>query len=586
MTCLVALVAVLALPGRPGNADEVTLYDGQVRSGRVQGFENGAIAFAAADESAGTQSTPVADLRLIKLVPPPLAPAQGTLVVDNDRAGSVQEKSGKIKLRAGFQKFFLAYWHAVGQPTFQLEYEGPGLARAAIPTEVLHRLPNKAVEEAASAGPDAEGFRQADTPGKTENVIAWRLHEWEQPDLVGAVPDIRLVPIKRRANAPQITHDVGHHAGPFAIVFQGYFKVPSDGEYTFYLKSDGGSQLHIGAQPRTFGPAVNPIRPVDWKVDFADQGRLVGEIKSWDENTVTIALPIGAEPVVVTLPPAQLRELWPKPVAAGELAVDRSGEPQDADSVYAKNATDQVQRVSGRVAGIKDGSLRFIYQEQERSIKLERVVGIVIRRGDVAATTDLHYRARLPGGHVIPVRWQKIDGSTVTLETLWGNPLPIRRLAVAELEIVNGRVLWLAQQTPARVEQVPWFDRVIPWRADTSSMGGPLRIGDRTYQRGLCVHSRTVLEYDLAGGCERFHCEVGLLQPEGELGNASVRVLADGAVLFEQSALTAQSPPQSIDVDLTGKKRLTLDVDFGEQYDVGDHVVWGDAYLLRAKASQ
>lgn len=575
------LLATALLTGRAA-ADELTVFDGEVRTGRVQGIENGTIHLAAG-EPAGTQVIPAADLRTIKFVPAPLPAAQGTLVVDNDRAGAVQEKSGKIKLRAGFHKFFLAYWHATGQPTLQLEYEGPGVARAVIPTDVLHRLPNQAKEQAASPGPDAEGFRQADTPGKTENVVGWRLHEWDQPDLVPSVPDIRLVPIKRRANGQQITHEVGHHSGPFAIVYQGYFKVPADGEYTFHLKSDGGSQLHIGAQPRAFGPAVNPIRPVDWKVEIAEGGRLVGEIKSWEENAVTFSLPMGNDPIVVTLPPGQLRELWPKPVVAGELTIDRSGEPQDTDSVYAKNASDQVQRVSGLVAGIRDGALRFVYQEQERSIKLERVVGIVVRRGDAPKTTDLHYRVRLPGGHAIPVRWTKIDATTVTLETLWGHALPIRRPAVAGLEVVNGRVAWLAELSPSREEQVPWFDRVIPWRADQSTMGGPLRIGERTYQHGLCVHSRTVLEYDLGGGFERFHCDVGLLAPEGELGNAAVRVLADGAVLFEQSALTAQSPPQTVDIDLAGKERLTLEVDFGEQYDVGDHVVWGDAYLLRAK---
>ena len=63
---------------------------------------------------------------------------------------------------------------------------------------------------------------------------------------------------------------------------------------------------------------------------------------------------------------------------------------------------------------------------------------------------------------------------------------------------MNGAMQWLSALTPATVEQTPWFDRIIPFRTDTSTSGTPLRIAQQDYERGLCLHSRTILEYDLA----------------------------------------------------------------------------------------
>jgi hypothetical protein len=36
-----------------------------------------------------------------------------------------------------------------------------------------------------------------------------------------------------------------------------------------------------------------------------------------------------------------------------------------------------------------------------------------------------------------------------------------------------------------------------------------------------------------------------------------------------------------VDVDVSGRQRLTLEVDFGENLQIGDVVVWGNAHLLR-----
>jgi NPCBM/NEW2 domain len=147
----------------------------------------------------------------------------------------------------------------------------------------------------------------------------------------------------------------------------------------------------------------------------------------------------------------------------------------------------------------------------------------------------------------------------------------------------NGRNASLADLQPSSEELTPYFDRLMKWTVDKSLDGRPLKIGSKTYTRGLGMHSRTVLTYDLDGRFSRFESDVGLQDEVGQSGNVICRVLTDGEVAFEKADLTTASGIQTLSIDVTAKKTLTLEVDFGENFDVGDHVSWGDPQLKQSQ---
>ena len=99
--------------------------------------------------------------------------------------------------------------------------------------------------------------------------------------------------------------------------------------------------------------------------------------------------------------------------------------------------------------------------------------------------------------------------------------------------------------------------------------------------KGIAVHSRCVLEYDINAAYQRFQCKVGFEQPMGKRGRAVIRVLGDGKVLFENLDARGDQSPAEISIDVSNIQRLTLEVDFGKQPDVGGRVVWANARLLR-----
>ena len=146
----------------------------------------------------------------------------------------------------------------------------------------------------------------------------------------------------------------------------------------------------------------------------------------------------------------------------------------------------------------------------------------------------------------------------------------------------NGRLVFLSDLEPAAVEQVPFFDRVVPYRVDQSLSGGPLQLRDGPHERGVSVHARTVLHYDLGGKYQKFRGVVGFEHPAGSIGRAAVRVLGDDRPLFDKPDLSGADAPEKLDLDVSGVRRLSLVVDFGENQDVGDRIIWADAHVIRA----
>ena len=106
------------------------------------------------------------------------------------------------------------------------------------------------------------------------------------------------------------------------------------------------------------------------------------------------------------------------------------------------------------------------------------------------------------------------------------------------------------------------------------------RFGEETSDRGLGMHSKTTVTYDLAGKYRSFRATVGLDRISGRKGIVDVRVLLDGKdqAIPGLKGLTADATVE-VRLDTTGAKLLTLIVDFGDGGDIGDDVNWIGAKL-------
>jgi len=147
-------------------------------------------------------------------------------VVNNDGLHPLDEKSGATYLTAGLQPIRIRWFNHLGQNGLNIDYEGPGLQRRRIPdSELFCRIENSSL----AANDLTNGVRYAAYEGVWHYLPDFNALTATR---TGTVANFDLTPKTRN-------EDVG-------MQFDGFVKLPRDGVYTFYLKSDDGSDLLVG----------------------------------------------------------------------------------------------------------------------------------------------------------------------------------------------------------------------------------------------------------------------------------------------------------------------------------------------------
>jgi hypothetical protein len=195
------------------------------------------------------------------------------------------------------------------------------------------------------------------------------------------------------------------------------------------------------------------------------------------------------------------------------------------------------------------------------------------------------------------------DGSRLTgniasldirrLKITWrGDTLTIPIADVGTVYFHNPSYVFLSDLEPVEVDESLYFqkEQEWPWRRDRSvKYGQTLRIRGQVFQKGLGVHSKSMLTYQLDGRYSVFMATIGLDDEvekeanEGREGNVDFRVTGDGKVLYEAKNVTVADKPKNININVAGVKRLTLVVDFGKNFHVQDRADWAEPILIKKK---
>jgi NPCBM/NEW2 domain len=141
--------------------------------------------------------------------------------------------------------------------------------------------------------------------------------------------------------------------------------------------------------------------------------------------------------------------------------------------------------------------------------------------------------------------------------------------------------MYLSDLNPSKVEEIPFFGRRLSWRRDVNLLGEPLKMNGQAYERGVAVHSRSILMYDLNGRYSTFEALVGFDDASKGQGRVDCRVFADGKEIFANPDLKASDPPVKLSLPVSGAEQLRLQVDFGRGQNTGDRVIWANARLYR-----
>jgi hypothetical protein len=248
-------------------------------------------------------------------------------------------------------------------------------------------------------------------------------------------------------------------------------------------------------------------------------------------------------------------------------------------------------RIEGTVRSVAPTEVKFRSADgSDRTVPVEGLLGIALADLPRKAAAGLRCQVALVDG-------TRITGTVVeTTETAWkiagtldGKERVVPSPFVAGLAVRGGRGVPLSDLVPASVAIRPyWGDDppVLPLqprfdRAFNLDRGTPppIRLGARTYYRGLSCFSGTTLTYDLpAGAFKSFVATVGV-DDGGPKGAVEFEVLLDGRSAWK-SGVVRTVPVAMPRLDLAAAKTLVLVVHPGPDDDVQDFADWVKAALL------
>jgi alpha-galactosidase len=135
--------------------------------------------------------------------------------------------------------------------------------------------------------------------------------------------------------------------------------------------------------------------------------------------------------------------------------------------------------------------------------------------------------------------------------------------------------LWLSSFDLAPIRQ-GWGQP----QADKSVVGKPMAIAGRAFTHGIGTHATSEFSIELGGAAKRFSAWVGIDDSAEGKGSVAFHVLDDQCEeLWTSGLMRGGMAAKQVDLDLTGKRWITLLVDDGGDQVQFDHADWGDAVL-------
>lgn len=276
------------------------------------------------------------------------------------------------------------------------------------------------------------------------------------------------------------------------------------------------------------------------------------------------------------------RELWQferrdLPQSVQERVTHALSEPAEQDRIIVRKEAEALV-LRGEIVSTGTDGVEFRWQRRDLTIPWNRIAALAWA-GEAAPRAE----ARVDGRHSIRFVGRIAGGQRdyLTVRTRALGEVQVPQALITEVHAGLGRMVYLSALTPLRVEQESMLISSRPIASDQSLFANPIQIDGVSYERGLCMHSQSRVLYRLDGRFAEFICTVGIVDDVRPRGDAAVRIYGDGDVLWERASLRGDQPGEELAISVAGVRVLTLEVGYGAELDLSDHVCWGAARLIR-----
>jgi hypothetical protein len=239
--------------------------------------------------------------------------------------------------------------------------------------------------------------------------------------------------------------------------------------------------------------------------------------------------------------------------------------------------------VPGLISALDATQLTLEVNGQAQSLPRAKVFGIVVAqpaaaRGPARCSAIFHDGTALAGDSL------SLIGDVAQLALSGGAQIDCSWARVSRVLIRSPRVAYLSDLKPIAEEQRPIVTLPLPALRDRNASGKPLQLGSRTFEKGLGVHSRSLLTFAAEKKWDTLAATIGLDPVSGRKGDCEFVVRADNQELLRRR-MRGSDPSEEIKLSIAGVERVTLIVEPGEGLDLADHANWCDVRFVRKPAA-
>ena len=191
------------------------------------------------------------------------------------------------------------------------------------------------------------------------------------------------------------------------------------------------------------------------------------------------------------------------------------------------------------------------------------------------------FRVSLLDGRVVDGTSVELNEQGLRLRNADGIETVVSGSEVTSLEHRGGKARLLSNVAPETRAHEPYFPRQGAG-SDASAAGNPagnVTIGGRAIRAAVVARPHSIIRWPLDGSAKTFITRYGI--PEGRpMADVIVRVKLDDKVVHERAHVKSGQLSELVRLPLGSAKSLTLEVDFGETYDVQDDLYWVEPALM------
>lgn len=323
-------------------------------------------------------------------------------------------------------------------------------------------------------------------------------------------------------------------------------------------------------------------KPAVW-IEFTDGTRLPAVSFTSLKGQVRIVAVTGTilSPELKTIAKVRFAEAYDPAFKFG-----REGVAADQLGVKKKSGLDFLEGIIGDVTA---ETVNFTLDGDALPVNRTKIDSLVyVQRGDAELPTPICVLDDFTGGQYQAKEF-KLDEGQLSILTLGGITITRPLEQIKKFDFSAGKLQYLSDMKPESVtvtpfvelpKQFPALQQYFAPRFDQGRDDAALRLDGKAYAKGLALHSRTELVYKVPAKSRKFLALAGIDDSVGSEGHVAVKISGDGKELYSGnfSGLDKAVP---LDIDVTGVRKLTILVDYGQDLDVGDYFDLADARIVK-----